>query len=146
MEAFPAHLDRTFVKIIKIITVVGFPILAPRGAGFEPATLWLRDPRATPLGYTRHSLQVVPKIPSLPNIFRIYPTFSEFTQHFQNLPNIFRIHPPPSEFTHPLQNTSVLGLLDLFVPFVDICVDPKNVGFGKHDVFVRQFWKKKLDH
>ena len=29
MEVFPAHLDRTFVKIIKIITVFGFPILGP---------------------------------------------------------------------------------------------------------------------
>ena len=36
----------------------------PPAVGFEPATLWLRDPCATPLGYTRHSLQVVPKIPS----------------------------------------------------------------------------------
>ena len=39
-------------------------ISPPRGVGFEPPTLWLRDPCATPLGYTRHSLQVVPKIPS----------------------------------------------------------------------------------
>ena len=29
MEVFPAHLDRKFVKIIKIITVFGFPILGP---------------------------------------------------------------------------------------------------------------------
>ena len=29
MEVFPAHLDRRFVKIIKIITVFGFPILGP---------------------------------------------------------------------------------------------------------------------
>ena len=29
MEVFPAHLDRNFVKIIKIITVFGFPILGP---------------------------------------------------------------------------------------------------------------------
>ena len=29
MEVFPAHLDRTFVKIIKMITVFGFPILGP---------------------------------------------------------------------------------------------------------------------
>ena len=29
MEVFPAHLDRTFVKIIKIITVFWFPILGP---------------------------------------------------------------------------------------------------------------------
>ena len=29
MEVFPTHLDRKFVKIIKIITVFGFPILGP---------------------------------------------------------------------------------------------------------------------
>ena len=29
MEVFPAHLDRKFVKIIKSITVFGFPILGP---------------------------------------------------------------------------------------------------------------------
>ena len=29
MEVFPAHLDRKFVKIIKIITICGFPILGP---------------------------------------------------------------------------------------------------------------------
>ena len=29
MEVFPSHLDSKFVKIIKIITVFGFPILGP---------------------------------------------------------------------------------------------------------------------
>ena len=29
MEVFPAHLYRKFVKIIKIVTVFGFPILGP---------------------------------------------------------------------------------------------------------------------
>ena len=31
----------------------------PRGAGFEPPTSWLRDPRAKPLGYLRHGLLVL---------------------------------------------------------------------------------------
>ena len=29
MEVFPAHLDRTFTKIIKMITAFVFPILGP---------------------------------------------------------------------------------------------------------------------
>ncbi len=51
MEVFPAHLDRTFVKIIKIITVFGFPILGPiLGPIVGPilalfwALLWGADP------------------------------------------------------------------------------------------------------
>ena len=38
MEAFPAHVDRKFVKIIKIITVFGFPILGPISGPIFP--LW----------------------------------------------------------------------------------------------------------
>ena len=86
---------------------------------------------------------------NLPNMFRIYPTFSECSQHFQNLPNIFsfsqhlqnfpntfRIHPPPSE-------KICVEASGPFCTFFGICVDPKNVGLGKHDFIGRTFWTNR---
>ena len=117
---------------------------SPRGAGFEPATLWLRAaackttglyPSSPPSG-TQNTLWYK-KRKKQSNTFRIHPTPSEFIHHLQNLPNTFRIYPPPSEFTHHLQKKYVFKSLDLFGPF------PKNPKIPKTSILAKMIYLKE---
>ena len=122
-----------------LCSTVGCPIFPNYGHSQGSYSVGPMEFKVPPLTYLYNPSkgELTQHLQNLPNTFRIYPTPSEFVQHLQNLPNTFRIYPPPSEFTHHLQNKTVLGPLDLFVPFFDIWFDKKNVDFDKQLILVR---------
>ena len=92
---------------------------APRGAGFEPPTLWLRDPRAKPLSYPRHTkFPPVLKIPSgtkkqnpkiCPNMSQyvpICPNMSQYAPICPNIPQYTPIYPNISQYFPIFPNIS----------------------------------------
>ena len=118
MEVFPAHLDRTIVKTIQIISHQKYFLEGVALQNLHTTFIILR------LFPTKNRFLQGVALQKLPTTFRIYPSPSEFTHHLQNLP------------TH-LQTKLVLGPLDLFVPFFDIFSYTKNVDFDQHGTLVR---------